>query len=491
MALGGCAASGTDRHLAPLHTRIAAANGRTGSEMLGGFLVSSKPSFTNDQAGLVSWGVRPFWSHHEDTDGGSRTYTLAPLGFTRKQDGKTISYLLPVYALQAGPKADGSFQWSFVGLPGVMLRANSETGSELGWFPIIGRFEDFATFDELFFVLWPLYVYTERGEKVSRHFLFPVLGWTRGGGTNMTRLWPIFGTKSVEGRYERKFALWPIFNHQRNHLGGGGEEPETIWTVFPFYGHASRGTYRAHTLLWPFFGYSYDPRGGFRAFDAPWPLIRYQKGGANTSVERFRIWPLYGYVSADNMVAHTFLWPVGHYRKETYVGGDRTSLYLIPFWQRWDRTDNETGEASSWRKLWPLFQYERTGDWSRGSFPTLDPFWRNWLIDYHYGWLWKAFEWEEEGELRRERSWLGLWIREKDGGEDRRSLSMLWSNRTYRKDGLDVSETSLLLGLIRWRRTEGQGSEMMRPAFPGPGWPAERVPAPDEAAPGTDVPGPR
>ena len=191
------------------------------------------------------------------------------------------------------------------------------------------------------------------------------------------------------------------------------------------------------------------------------------------------------------MVSHTFLWPVGHYRKETYVGGDRTSLYLIPFWQRLDRTDNETGEASSWRKLWPLFQYERVDDWSRGSFPTLDPFWRNWLIDYHYGWLWKAFEWEERGELRRERSYLGLWIREKDAGEDRRSLSMLWSNRTYRKDGLDVSETSLLLGLIRWRRTEGQGSEMMRPAFPGPGWPAERVPAPDEAAPGTDVPGPR
>jgi hypothetical protein len=36
-----------------------------------------------------------------------------------------------------------------------------------------------------------------------------------------------------------------------------------------------------------------------------------------------------------------------------------------------------------------------------------------------------------------------------------------------------VREHSLLFGLLRWRVTEAEGFDMLRPAFPGPGWPAE------------------
>ena len=34
-----------------------------------------------------------------------------------------------------------------------------------------------------------------------------------------------------------------------------------------------------------------------------------------------------------------------------------------------------------------------------------------------------------------------------------------------------MRETSLLFGLLRWRVTEGEGFDMLPPAFPGPGWP--------------------
>ena len=150
----------------------------------------------------------------------------------------------------------------------------------------------------------------------------------------------------------------------------------------------------------------------------------------------------------------------------------RDSVWIIPFWQSWDRLDKRTGETSDWRKLFPLFQYEREGAWRRGSFPTLDPFWRSELIDEHYSWIWKLYEWEEEAELRRERAWLGLYRRERGLGEDRRSIAGLWSRRKYRDGGRTVRETSLLFGLLRWRVTEDEGFDMLPVAFPGPGWPA-------------------
>ena len=69
-----------------------------------------------------------------------------------------------------------------------------------------------------------------------------------------------------------------------------------------------------------------------------------------------------------------------------------------------------------------------------------------------------------------------LWRREKDRDEDRRSLSMVWARRDYSVAGAPVRETSLLLGLVRWR-SGPNGFGFLQPAFPGPGWPLERVPS--------------
>jgi hypothetical protein len=83
----------------------------------------------------------------------------------------------------------------------------------------------------------------------------------------------------------------------------------------------------------------------------------------------------------------------------------------------------------------------------------------------------RIWEWEQEPAYRRERAVLGLYRHERGRGEDRRSLSGLWADRRYELDGQPTHETSLLFGLLRWRVTEGEGFAMLRPAFPGPGWP--------------------
>jgi hypothetical protein len=369
-------------------------------------------------------------------------------------------------------------------LPGIFVRSNDRRGTDFLWLPFYGDIEDFLTYERLSFVLFPFWARTERQGRTTQSVLFPFLAWTRGGGSSGFRIWPFYGRIRLADRYDRFFVLWPLYHHARNHLGGGAEEPEHTWLLFPLVGHTTRGTYRATTVLWPFFGYARDARSDFWALDAPWFLVRIQRGPGE--VERTRFWPLWSHVRTDSgLEAWNWLWPLGHLRQETYPDSRRTSSWFIPFWQRWQRTQLSTGERSSWLKVWPLYQRETREDWRRHSFPTLDPFWRNELIDRHFSWIWKLWEVESSDAVRRERSWLGLWDGERDASESRRSLTFLWSTRRYDVGGKRVRETSLLFGLLRWRVTEDSGFDMLRPAFPGPGWPLRRVGAAAARA-GTD-----
>lgn len=93
-------------------------------------------------------------------------------------------------------------------------------------------------------------------------------------------------------------------------------------------------------------------------------------------------------------------------------------------------------------------------------------------IDEHYGWLWELYRRESGTGRTQERAWLGLWRRERDEAEVREYASGLWSRRKYRREGDMVRETSFLFGLLRWRESRASGLEFLRPAFPGPGWPA-------------------
>lgn len=473
-AAAGCVAPGADVHLAPLYGRFAAAGGGTAREALGGLYQRRTDALGGAEQSLT---IGPFYGYDRFPNGDWRARWIVPLGYTthRTDEGKTTSWFVPLYYWTRGPQRDGSTEWRLATVIGLLMKSNSETGLEVGWFPFWGRFEDILTYDRILFFLWPFFVYAERGESVSYHYLYPVLGWTRGGGERSYHLWPLYGRATLAGRYDRSYFLWPFFHVANDHLGGGGEQPAHTWMVYPFFGRTKRGTYEATTVLWPFFGWASDPRSGFWAWDGPFFLVRIQRGP--DGLERTRFWPLWSHLKTGDLEATNFLWPFIHLRHEKSGTSERDSAWVIPFWQSWDQVDHATGEEARWRKLFPVFQLEQHDGWERGSFPTLDPFWRNDIVDRHYAWIWKAWEWEQEGPLRRERSWLGLWRRERDAGEDRRSLAGLWSKRSYRRDGRSVTETSLLFGLLRWRVTEEQGFDMLPVAFPGPGWPAQREPA--------------
>ncbi len=473
--LAGCAAPGSEVHVAPFYARHATARGTLEREALLGMLHEVRDA---QEGTLLAAAVRPFYGWENLGGGEWRADILPPLGLAQRREDEVLSFVVPFYLYRIGDKVDGTREARMAMLPGFLFRNNSERGLSFGWFPFFGKLEQFLTYEDVSFVLWPLFVRARAGERQSTHVPWPLLGWTRGGGESSFHLLPFYAHAEIEGRYERSAYLWPFFQIHHNRLGGGGEEPEEILWIWPFYGRKTRGTYRADTVLWPLFGYARDPRGDYRAFDAT-PLVRFEKGGLNTPVRaRRRVWPFFGYVEADRMVYRTYLWPLIHVRQESYNDSERESFYALPFWQSWDRREFASGRESAWRKLWPLFQWEREDSLRRGSFPSLDPWTRNHQLTYHYGWIWRlwSYETDPEEDLTRQRAWLDLYRREKDAGEDRRSLSGLWARRDYRDEGgRAIRETSLLFGLLRWRKTEGEAFDMLSPAFPGPGWPAERA----------------
>jgi len=472
LALAACAAPGSDVHLAPLWTRIATADGGTLVEAAGGLYRQHR----RDDGGFLEWRtLAPLYGIERERDGDYRAEHPFLLGRTRHVDGETTSYLVPLYLGWGRTAADGKPRSVFLTLLGPMRQRHGDD-VHWGWFPFYGHFENLLTFDSTTFALWPLYVRADRSGRVSHHVLWPFLGWTTGGGETSWHVFPLYARARWEGRYDRSYALWPFFHWQRNFLGGGGEEPQTVRWFWPFYGHIRRGTYDSWTFLWPFFGFSRDRESGFWALDCPFYLVRFQRGPEE--IRRRRLWPFYSELVTEDLRARSFLWPLGHLRHEERAEYERDLAAFVPFWQSWDKLDKVTGETSSYRKLWPLYSHERQGEWRAGALLELDPFFRNTLVPRHLTSFFRLWEWEEEPAFRRERALLGLYRREAGRGEDRRSVAGLWASRRYASEGRAVRETSLLFGLLRWRVTAGEGFAMLRPAFPGPGWPPPAEPSP-------------
>ncbi|MDF1799490.1 MAG: hypothetical protein P1V81_09970 [Planctomycetota bacterium] len=537
--LVSCAALDSDWHLAPIYSSQHRFDGGHTTEFAGGAVLFEDPPTVaapaagakdasgkllepgeprvrtarlingelDERFGRKSRALRPLVAERWHADGDRTFEWLPPLGRTTWRGEELSSYFFPVYSARLTPENTKGRTFQMIVLPGFLWTQEADGTNHAAWLPFYGDLRDFLTFTRIQFVLFPLYLRTERAGNRTDSLLFPVLGYTRPlpeeevtdpiaqlerRESHGWRIWPLYGHSRRENSYDRRFALWPILHWQDNHLERPEENHEKLRGVWPLFTSTHMGTYEGYTFLWPFFGWGRDPRGGFWALDAPWPLVRFQRGGANTGdVSRSRVWPLFSHMRGDNLEAWSVIWPFVQWRTESYVQSTRDSRYLLPFWRarhsvatashRGGAAEGET--LSRWRKLWPLWSEElepgRHGLRRTTTLLPLNPLFEADFIDFHWAWAWQLYREVEDGPIKRERAWLGLWTRERNAAEDRRSLSGLWSKRVVDGPGGSYRETSLLFGLLRWRSSDADDdSGMLRPAFPGPGWPALEQPKP-------------
>lgn len=502
--LGSCASLEDDWHVAPFYSSLDRHDGGRTTEILGGMYLAEDPppgyEGSDEETGRRVRALRPFFSNVDHVDGTRTIEWLVPLGKTRYEEEETSSRFFPFYTARATPPDGKGRVFSLLVLPGIFYTEDEGGDSQWAWLPFWGDLENFLTFSRLRFILFPLYLHTERAGNRTDNLLFPVFSWTRPVGVEPGdpvapleeravrgwRVWPLFGHVEREESYDRTFALWPVFHLQHNHIERG-ENSTKQWAVFPFFTSTRMGTYRGYTVLWPFFGWATDPRGDFWSLDAPWPIVRFQRGGENTGdVSRSRVWPFFSHMRGDGIEMWSVAWPIVQWNVQDYRGFDKRAQYVLPFWRSWTSTIDEGAlegqEIASWRKLWPLWSRHAVLDERTTTLLPLNPLWRSEWIDFHWGWLYELYRETEDGPVKRERSWLGLWWRERNAAEDRRSLAGLWSRRVVANEGRAFAETSLLFGLIRWR--SGDDAGLMRPALPGPGWPAlEQAPVRSTSAP--------
>jgi hypothetical protein len=382
--------------------------------------------------------------------------------------------LIPITRYEQHRTSDGQIEWTLLTLPGIYWSKRADGRIVRAWFPFGGVAEDFLSYDRLDFVLFPLWTRTERDGQVTHHVLWPFFSWTYGPGGKSGHFWPFYGTSYYEGRYDKRYWLWPFFHLQRKNLHSAPGGEEMMWMFWPFYGRMTRGTYHSESMLWPFFGKASDPSTGFWSLDAPWPLVERMESPRD-DISRTRFWPFYSHYHGDGLDSTWYLWPIVNVAHEEYENSVKNRVYVIPFWQSWKRIDQYAG-VFRYTKLWPFFQSEgREQSEKHFAFPALNPLWRTPEFDEMYAWIWELWTRDVNYDLVRERSWLGLYRREKDSSEDRRSFAFLWARRSYSTAQERVRETSLLFGLLRWRSGDESGFSLLAPAFPGPGWPLERV----------------
>jgi hypothetical protein len=488
IACTACAGTGTERNLAPLFNELSTAGGGTEIEALGGALRVRR---TRPNGPLRQWAIRPLVISDRLPDGDSITRFLTPFGFSQTAGGDYTWQLLPITRYHERVYENGESEWQLLTLPGIYWSRQPDGRIARAWFPFGGVMEHFLSFDKLVFVLFPIYMRTEQHGRTTYNFLFPLFSVTSGdspeerdkrGETDRHiteegsgfRIWPLYGRERVENSHEHSFVMWPLFHWQHNELTNPPDKQEFKWLFLPVVGRTTRGSYASTSVLWPFFGYGHDPQTGFWAWDGPWPILRLYDDPVDDA-HRVRVWPLYSSYQGDGLDSQWYLWPMVNVRHEDYERAYLDGLYIIPFWRSWRRTDVEAG-VSSFQKLWPLYQVERTDEYvQRTVFPALNPLWRTPEIDEMYAWMWELYTRDRDHDLLHERSWLGLYRREKDSHEDRISFGGIWASRRYYAGGEPVRETSLLFGLLRWRSRGSNSLGWLWPAAPGPGWPLERT----------------
>lgn len=458
-------------HLAPLFSNLSTAGGGRELEAAAGAV---RVRHVTPEAPWREWAVRPLVSQARDERGDSLMHFLVPLGTRQVRADEETTQLLPLFRYRQELDDLGRLRWTLLALV-VFLWSHDPSGKVTkALFPVAGRIERSFTFDRIDFVLWPLYMRTERNGFTTTHVLYPIFAWsTKEGLPPSWRAFPFYGVTRTEN-VDRRFWLWPLFHTQKNRLRWEPEHQERRFMIWPLYGTSRKGSLRETTVLWPFFGWSSDPATGFWSWDGPWPLVRVQRPGSSGSAERTRFWPFYSHFKDDDLESTWYLWPLVNSRTSTRVQGQRTGENIIPFWQRWTDVDSKGREFAGWNKLWPLWQVYSDPHGARLALPALNPLWRTPEVDDAYAWIYELYTRDWAPGLVRERSWGGLWRREVDPFERRSYLTGLWARRRYRHEGQDIRDTSLLFGLLRWRSRGGRFEGFLWPALPGPGFPMAR-----------------
>ena len=421
---------------------------------------------------------------------GCRTEALGPLFYSEEKETQKTWALPPLFSHVRDPGTDSAefdfgypvityrrygpeFRWQFVQLFSFagsqdlqernsrrvtvfplyfQQRSADASQNYTALVPFYGHLKHRLFRDDIFFVIFPIYGRTRKGDVVTDNYLYPLFHLRRGNALHGWQVWPMlghehkdvttqtngFGEVSVVGGHDNWFVLWPFFFNQRT--GIGTDNPQHQQGLFPFYSFLRSPRRDSTSLLWVFFSHVTDREKKYREWDLPWPIVVFAHGEGKTTS---RVWPFFSHAQNTNLESNFYLWPVYKYNR-VHVGAvdrRRTRIALFLYSDTIEK-NTETGAAQHRIDFWPLFTHRREFDGSSRLqiLSILEPLLpNNRSIERDYSPVWS------------------LWRAEKNPKTGAASQSLLWN--LYRRDAAPASrKCSLLFGLFQYE----SGSEGKR-----------------------------
>jgi len=397
-----------------------------------------------------TFAVPPLFSHYKnDSTDYSGTDILYPAIGYRRYGEEFRYHLFQFFSFSGGTSRDNDSSRRFTVFP-FYFHQWSQIPEEnyTAVVPFYGTLKNRLLWDEVHFILFPIYSKTKKRDVITENYLVPFFHIRRGTELKGWQFFPIYGEEhknafSFTNKYDeieispghnKQFVLWPIYLKSTTGLGTTNQIFQQA--ILPFFSYQESELRHSITAPWPIgLTLTRDDEKKYHEIGAPWPLIVIARGeGKNIT----RFWPLYGTASNPYRVSNFYLWPAYKYNflRASGVDVEKTRLFFF-LYSDLITINTESGDASRRTSLWPLFIQKIDNDGKERLvapallepiFPSSSPIARN------YSPLW------------------GLCREEKNPVQGKYSKSLFWN--LLREDKNKESEkASFLFGLFQYEKT--------------------------------------
>jgi hypothetical protein len=394
------------------------------------------PFYDNVQTEQGSFfAIRPLYSHTVVEEGQIRDY-LWPL-YSRKEfkDEQTSRALIFwfTHRFNADEEIPRQRRWL---LPVYFQGQDANGKGYFALFPPGGTIREFLGRDEIMFVLFPVVGKSRINDVKTTSVLWPIYSHTRGTGIQRDRVFPIYGKSVLEGKYEKKFVLWPFWTSAEYFYPGDAGKS---WILFPLCGRAKMDRESTWWVIPPFFRFTEGDR--MDKLYCPWPFIQRAK-----SEQQYKLyfWPLWGEKQFKGGLNHrTFvLWPIFWSEKTETSSLVKTRRMALPFFYRERSFLREEGvpkeeqtEVSSYWKVWPLMSWQREEDVSRFRALEFWPIKNNPPVERNWAPLWTLYKRTNAGGVVRKDVLWFAWHSEHEPAVEHKEWSLLKGLLSYKREG--------------------------------------------------------
>lgn len=346
-------------------------------------------------------------------------------------------------------------------------RVRNPPSSHWGIVPFWGNLVHRMSRDRISWVLYPLYIQTEKDGETTTSTPYPFLRITRGRAHGFA-LWPLFGWNEWPGAYRREFFLWPLgwnnYWQDPTQKALAENAPVHQQGFIPFYSFVRGRGLSDRTFLWPFFGVT-DRRipVAYHETRYLWPFLVQGRGPAHY-VNRWG--PFYTHSVIKGFDKTWLFWPLWRRLRWKDEGLAQTQTHVLFFfyWSLEQRSlANPRAAPARKTHLWPLVSYWNNGA-GRLQVEALSPFEVFFPDNPDVRALWTPLfavyrhDRSAPGRTRTSLLWGGVtWSRDRPAGRSEFHLGPLLASER----GPAGRRISLLHGLFGW--SEGVDGGGLRP----------------------------